>query len=58
MWLFTIDNCGVGVGFGFEEVIVVGSLAVLELDPPPETVALFVTLEGAFAATFTVTVIV
>jgi hypothetical protein len=39
-------------------MIVVGSVAVLELDPPPETVALFVRLEGAFAVTSTVTVIV
>ena len=40
--------------------IVVGSLAVLFAtftSPPPETVAEFVTNEGAFAATFTVKVI-
>jgi hypothetical protein len=39
---------------------VVGSLAVLFAafaSPPPETVAVFVTNEGAFAVTFTVRVI-
>jgi hypothetical protein len=40
--------------------IVVTSVAtslVVMLSPPPETVAVFVTLAGAFAATFTVSVI-
>ena len=38
-------------------MIVVGSEAEAAADPPPETLAWFVTLVGAFAATFTVTVI-
>ncbi len=41
-------------------VMVVGSFAVLFAvmnSPPPETVAVFVTLAGAFAATLTVRVI-
>ena len=42
----------------FSGLIVVGSLAVVELEPPPEAVALFVTLDAAFAATSTVAVIV
>src|SRR5512146_2620428 len=37
-------------------VMVVTSVAVPPPDPPPENVAEFVTVAGAFAATFTVTV--
>src|SRR5437588_5789963 len=35
---------------------IVASVAVLLAEPPPETVTPFVTLAGAFPATFTVTV--
>jgi hypothetical protein len=42
-----------------DALIAVTSLAVAELAaPPPDAVTLFVTLDGAFDATFTVTVIV
>jgi hypothetical protein len=37
--------------------MLVGSLAVAEPEPPPETVTWLVTCDGAFDATFTVTVI-
>jgi hypothetical protein len=37
--------------------ILVASLAVADAEPPPETVTWLVTCDGAFDATFTVTVI-
>ena len=36
--------------------MLVTSLAVAEVDPPPETVAILVRLDGALEATLTVTV--
>jgi hypothetical protein len=38
-------------------VMLAGSVAVTGLEPPPETVTWLVTCDGAFEATFTVTVI-
>jgi hypothetical protein len=43
--------------FVLTAVMLVISLAVADADPPPETVTWLVTCDGAFDATFTVTVI-
>ncbi len=53
VWFLVMVRSGIGV-------MIVGSFAVsfdVMNSPPPETVAVFVTLEGTFAATLTVRVI-
>ena len=51
--VFVIFSAGVGGG-----MTVTMSLPVPPADPPPDTLTVFVTDEGAFVATVTVTVIV
>lgn len=58
--LTIFGDTDVSAGSGFVPVIVVGFVATSFakfVSPPPETVAVFVTLAGAFASTFTVNVI-
>lgn len=53
------SECAESVAVGGVRIVVtsVATSSVVMVSPPPETVAVFVTLAGAFAATFMVSAI-